>query len=74
MYQPQPTEIIPVSAVNRPPVTRQQLLEGMPKAKGGQNKPRLTHGFPMWAFLTINPALAETRGRIRGDIRARGAG
>ena len=32
----QPTEIIPVSAVNSPPVTRQQLLEGMPKAKGGQ--------------------------------------
>jgi hypothetical protein len=73
------------SAVNKPHATRQnreiagdgldrQLPEEMPKAKRGQKKPRLTRGFPMWHFLRSILALAETRGRSRGNFRARGAG
>jgi len=31
------------------------MVMNMPKATGGQKTPRLTRGFPMWAFLTINP-------------------
>jgi hypothetical protein len=31
------------------------MVVNMPKATGGQKSPRLTRGFPMWAFLTINP-------------------
>jgi hypothetical protein len=42
----------------------------LPNATGGPKRPRRTRGFPMWHFLRSIPALAETRGRTRGNFRA----
>ena len=39
----------------RKQVSARWMVMNMPKATGGQKTPRLTRGFPMWAFLTINP-------------------
>src|SRR6266576_5004460 len=42
----------------------------LPNATGGPIRPRRTRGFPMWHFLRSILALAETRGRTRGNFRA----
>ena len=39
----------------RKQVSARWMVMNMPKATADQKTPRLTWGFPMWAFLTINP-------------------